>query len=208
MKPEDVGLKHGKLVLGKHSGRHAFKDRLSALGHVMNDVEINKAFERFKILADKKKNIYDEDIESIIEEGISAIPETFNLVYFNVTCGNCTVPTATIQLKKDGKVHQDASSGDGPIDAAYKTIDRITGLSGKLLDYNIKAVTGGQDALGEVNIKIQAHDKRIITGRGSSTDIIEASVKAYLNAINKIAFLSKTGKTIKLPLADQTPDRM
>jgi len=208
MNPSDVGLKEGKLVLGKHSGRHAFKERLVALGHILNDSEINKAFERFKVLADKKKNIYDEDLESIVEEGLSSIPETFQLVYFNVTCGNCTVPTATVQLKKDEKIFQDASSGDGPIDAAYKTIDRITGLSGKLLDYNIKAVTGGQDALGEVNIKVRSKDGRIATGRGSSTDIIEASVKAYLNAINKIVFLSKKGKVIKLPSANQTPNRM
>jgi 2-isopropylmalate synthase len=208
MNPSDIGLKEGKLVLGKHSGRHAFKERLVALGHTLNDSEINKAFERFKVLTDKKKNIYDEDIESIVEEGLSSIPETFQLVYFNVTCGNCTVPTATVQLKKDEKIFQDASSGDGPIDAAYKTIDRITGLSGKLLDYNIKAVTGGQDALGEVNIKVCSQDGRIATGRGSSTDIIEASVKAYLNAINKIVFLSTKSKIIKLPSANQTPDRM
>lgn len=208
MNPSDIGLKEGKLVLGKHSGRHAFKERLIVLGHTLNDSEINKAFERFKILADKKKNIYDEDIESIVEEGLSVIPEIFQLVYFNVTCGNCTVPTATVQLKKDEKIFQDASSGDGPIDAAYKTIDRITGLSGKLLDYNIKAVTGGKDAMGEVNIKVRSQDGRIATGRGSSTDIIEASVKAYLHAINKIVFLSKKGKTVKLPSANQTPDRM
>jgi len=193
--PAEVGLKSNKLVLGKHSGRHAFKERLKEFGYDLNDEEIDKAFERFKVLADKKKNLYDEDLESIVEEELSAIPETFKLVYFNVTCGNRTVPTATVQLEKNKKILQDASSGDGPIDAAYKTIDRITGVSAKLLDYSIKAVTGGEDALGEVNIKIRSKEGRTLTGRGSSTDIIEASVKAYINAINKMVFLhSKRGK--------------
>lgn len=205
MSPEDVGLKESRLVLGKHSGRHAFKERLSVLGHKLGDGEIDKAFERFKILADKKKTIYDEDLEAIIEEEISAIPEIFQLVYFNVTCGNRTVPTATVQLKKDKNIFEDASSGDGPIDAAYRTIDRITGIRGKLLDYSIKAVTGGKDALGEVNIKIRSQEGRIVTGRGSSTDIIEASVKAYLNAINKLVYWAKKQK---LPAEGKTPDRM
>lgn len=208
MRPEDVGLKESRLVLGKHSGRHAFKNRLLELGHKLTDPEIDKAFERFKELADKKKTIYDEDLESIIEEGFSAIPETFQLVYFNVTCGNRTVPTATVQLKRDKKIFEDASSGDGPIDAAYKTIDRITGTTGKLLDYSIKAVTGGKDALGEVNIKIRSKEGRILTGRGASTDIIEASIKAYMNAVNKIIYWSKKRIKQQLPKQTQTPERM
>lgn len=194
MKPEDVGLKESKLVLGKHSGRHAFKERLKELGHKLSDKEIDKAFNRFKTVADKKKFIYDEDLEAIIEEEISTIPETFQLVYFNVTCGNRTVPTATVQLRKDKQMFEDASSGDGPIDAAYKTIDRVTGIKGKLIDYNIKAVTSGKDAIGEVNIKVRSPEDRIIVGRGSSTDIIEASIKAYLNAINRMVFWSRKRK--------------
>lgn len=188
MSPEDVGLKASKLVLGKHSGRHAFKERLKELGHKLSDKEIDKAFLQFKILADKKKTIYDEDLETIIEEELSEIPETFKLIYFNVTCGNRTVPTATVQLRKDKRMYENASSGDGPIDAAYKAIDRVTGITGRLVDYNIKAVTGGKDAMGEVNIKIRSAQGRVVTGRGSSTDIIEASIKAYLNAINKLVY--------------------
>ena len=205
MRPEDVGLKESKLVLGKHSGRHAFKERLKALGHKLTEDEINKAFIRLKVLADRKKTIYDEDLEAIIEEGLSAIPETFQLIYFNVTCGNCTVPTATVQLKKGKKVFEDAASGDGPIDAAYKTIDRITGISGKLIDYNIRSVTGGKDALGEVSARIRGPQGRIVSGRGSSTDIIEASVRAYLNAINKMVHRSKKKKGKKVYTDEQTP---
>lgn len=208
MRPEDVGLKESKLVLGKHSGRHAFKERLKDLGHKLNDVEIDKAFERFKIVADKKKTIYDEDLEAIVEEELSAIPESFHLVYFNVTCGNRTVPTATVQLRRDKKIFEDASSGDGPIDAAYKTIDRITGVKGRLLDYNIKAVTSGKDALGEVNIRVRSQEGRIVSGRGSSTDIIEASIKAYLNVINKLVYWSKKRKITKISSEKETPHRM
>lgn len=231
MRPKDVGLEESKLVLGKHSGRHAFKERLKQLGHKLSDKEIDKAFERFKVLADKKKTLYDEDLETIIEDELSSIPETFHLEYLNVTCGNKTIPTATIILRKDKEIHEDAACGDGPVDAAYKTIDRIVdklpelarttpsfksdklngvvGVGGKLVDYNIKAVTVGKDALGEVNIKIRSKGGKIVSGRGSSTDIIEASAKAYINAINRLIYWSKkkTGKK-KLSGNHNTPDRM
>jgi 2-isopropylmalate synthase len=183
--PEAIGLKESKLVLGKHSGRHAFKKRLLDLGHELSERELAKAFERFKRLADKKKEIYDGDLEAIIEDEISAVPETFKLLYIHTTSGSQTVPTATIRLEKKGKVIQDAACGDGPVDAAYKTIDRITGLGAKLIDYSLRAVTSGKDALGEVTVKIRKGG-RTITGRGTSTDIIEASAKAYVNAVNKL----------------------
>jgi len=188
MKPSDVGLSESKLVLGKHSGRHAFRNRLEALGHKLSEDELNHAFEAFKDLADKKKNIYDEDITTLIEDELSDIPEVYILDYFSVSAGDKTIPTATVRLKKGNKVLQDASCGDGPVDATYKTIDRITGIKCNLLDYSIRAVTSGKDALGEVAIRIQ-HGRKTLNCRGASTDIIEASAKAYLNAVNRFIYL-------------------
>lgn len=186
MKPEDVGLEHNKLVLGKHSGRHAFKSRLEDLGFVLDDTEIREAFEKFKVLADKKKDIFDEDLEAIVEESFSkTVPETYSLEYVSVTSGNKSIPTATLRLVKDGEVFQDASCGDGPVDAVYKTIERITNINAQLLDYSLRSVSKGKDAVGEVVVKIKVGDK-IVSGKGVSTDIIEASSRSYLNAINKI----------------------
>ena len=146
--PKTIGLKESKLVLGKHSGRNAFNKRLAGLGFVLNEKELEKAFTRFKLLADKKKEVYDEDLEAIIEDEISLIPETFELVYVNTTSGTGTIPTSTVRLKKDGRVHEDAACGDGPVDATYKTIDRITQTGAELVDYSLRAVTSGRDALG------------------------------------------------------------
>ena len=188
MKPSDVGLSESKLVLGKHSGRHAFRNRLEALGHNLSEQELNHAFDAFKDLADKKKKIYDEDISTLIEDELSDVPEVYTLDYFSVSAGNKTIPTATVRLKKGSKVLQDASCGDGPVDATYKTIDRITGIKCKLIDYSIRAVTSGKDALGEVAVRIQ-HGRKALNARGASTDIIEASAKAYLNAVNRFIYL-------------------
>ncbi len=186
MKPEDVGLERNKLVLGKHSGRHAFKSRLEDLGFVLDDDEIREAFEKFKVLADKKKDIFDEDLEAIVEESFSkTVPETYSLEYVSVTSGNKSIPTATLRLIRDGEVFQDASCGDGPVDAVYKTIERIVKINAQLLDYSLRSVSKGKDAIGEVVVKIKVGDK-IVSGKGVSTDIIEASSRSYLNAINKI----------------------
>ena len=185
MNPESIGLMESKLVLGKHSGRHAFKKRLADIGFRFSDADLERAFARFKKLADKKKEIYDEDLEAIVEDEISTVPEIFKLVYVHTTSGTRTVPTATVKLKVGGKIIQDAACGDGPVDAAYKTIDRITGMGAKLVDYSLRAVTSGKDALGEVTVRIKKGNKTV-TGRGTSTDVIEASAKAYINAVNKM----------------------
>jgi len=198
MRPEDVGLKQNKLILGKHSGRHAFRERLRHLGYNFSDGQIDKTFQKFKIIADKKKVIYDEDLESIVEDEISVIPETFQLEYLNVTCGNKTVPTATVRLRKGRQIFEDAACGDGPVHAVYNTIDRLTGIKGTLVDYNIKAVTRGKDALGEVNIKVSFPQNKLLNARGSSTDIIEASARAYLNAINKLTYRRKKKNSEKI----------
>lgn len=191
MKPEDVGFEESKIVLGKHSGRHAFTERLRKLGLDLKKDQVDKAFDRFKILADKKKEIFDEDLETIVDEEISKPPEEFNLAHFYIASGDEVKPTATIKLKSHGKILAGrSSSGDGPVDACYKAIDRITGLTGKLLDYQIRSVTSGKDALGEVSVKIASRGM-VVSGRGASTDIIEASIKAYINAVNKLVFKKK-----------------
>jgi 2-isopropylmalate synthase len=193
MTPQSIGLPRNRIVLGKHSGRHAFAQRLQDLGYELTKDEINRAFARFKDLADKKKEIFDEDLEAIVEEQLSSVADVFTLEYIHATTGNQTVPTATVRLRKEDTVLQDAAIGDGPVDAAYQAIDRITGLPGRLLDYQIKAVTSGKDAIGEVHVKVQFNGDAA-SGKAASTDVIEASAKAYLNAVNKVAVRAKRGK--------------
>ena len=193
IKPQDVGFSGTRLVLGKHSGRHAFSERLKKLGFELKDDRLLKAFERFKTLADKKKEIFDEDLLSIVEDGIVSIPETYRLEDLHITSGNKITPSAAIGLKKGSKILKKTSSGDGPVDACYNAIDAITGLRCKLLDYSLKSITGGKDALGEVTVRIGAKKKEV-SGRGTSTDIIEASAKAYVNAVNKLIFNIKNIK--------------
>ncbi len=184
MTPESVGLAQ-KLVLGKHSGRHAIRKRLSELGFELSDPDLNKAFVRFKALADKKKEVFDDDLVALVEDEVSTVPETYFLDYLQFTSGTATIPTAMVRLRKEEKVYQESGWGDGPVDAAYRAIDDITGITGKLKEYSIRAVTGGKDALGEVIVTLEA-DGCTVIGRGSSTDVIEASVRAYVNAINKV----------------------
>lgn len=185
MKPEDLGIASNTLVLGKHSGRHAFRDRLTELGYDMDDEQIDAAFDKFKVLADKKKEIFDEDLESIVEEMASVETSVWELTSLQTTAGSGVIPTATIKMTKaDGEVIQDAATGDGPIDAAYSAIQRISGVQAKLKDYQLRAITSGKDAQGDVHLAIEVEGRRI-NGRGVSTDIIEASAKAYLAAINR-----------------------
>jgi 2-isopropylmalate synthase len=193
MTPEDVGVSESAMVLGKHSGRHAFKDRIKALGYALTDEQLESAFVKFKQLADRKKEVFDDDIEALIDEEIAvAVPREFTLESLHTSSGTTTTPTATVRLKRaDGEVIEDAAIGDGPVDATYKTIERITGISGKLTSYRIRAVTSGKEALGEVNLEIENNGVRV-RGRAISTDIIEASATAYLNAVNRIIYLSKT----------------
>ena len=187
MRPEDVGVPATALVLGKHSGRHAFRARLEQLGYILTEQEIDGAFKRFKEVADRKKSVTDFDLEAIVsdEQANHRVAEVCRLESFQVVSGNQTVPTATVRLIYDGEPRQEAASGDGPVDALFNAIDRAAGFSGQLLEYRLKAVTGGQDALGEVSVRVRSGD-RVASGRGTSTDVIEASARAYLNAVNKI----------------------
>ena len=184
MSPELVGVYKSNLVLGKHSGRHAFKERLQELGYTLDEAELEKAFAGFKEIADKKKEINDDDLEALVKDRAKAVPERFSLQYLHISCGTSIIPTATVKLAIEEKVFEAASTGVGPVEAACHAIDRITDIYGKMIDYKLHAVTAGKDALGEVASRIQIGDN-VYNGRGLSTDIIEASVKSYINAINK-----------------------
>ncbi|SHE79313.1 2-isopropylmalate synthase [Desulforamulus putei] len=189
MNPEMVGIAASNLVLGKHSGRHAFRDRLAELGYNLTDDELNLAFARFKSLADKKKEITDEDLQAIVDDEIRHIPDTYTLEYFHISSGTTVVPTATVGLRVGDERKEDAACGDGPVDAIYKAVDKITGLSCTLVNYTINAITGGKDALGDVTVKLKCNGReKIYTGRGVSTDILEASARAYVNAVNKLIY--------------------
>ncbi len=186
MDPRDVGIPASKLVLGKHSGRHAFKDRVAELGFVLDEAAMQKAFEEFKTLSDKKKDVYDEDIEAILEQLLQTERRLWELVRFQVNSGTGVIATATVVLRDSAGVERlDAATGDGPIDACYSAVQRITGVSVELEEYATRAVTGGKDAQGEVNVRVRHNDKSV-RGRGLSTDVIEAAVLAYLAAINRI----------------------
>lgn len=185
MTPESVGIPKNLLVLGKHSGRHAFKDRLEELGFHLQQDDLDKAFFRFKNLADKKKEIYDADLIAIATESASHIPEIYHLNYVAVVAGTNVIPTATVNMTKGEQVFQESCIGDGPVDAVYRAIDTITGVPGTLRDYTIHAITRGKDAIGEASILVDFNG-RTVTGKGASTDIIEASAKAYLSAVNKV----------------------
>lgn len=184
MTPQSIGLTTNTLVLGKHSGRHAFAERLKEMGYELSQDELNKAFERFKDLADRKKEISDLDIEAIVEDQVMKLPQHIELECFQVSTGNKAIATATVRVNVNGKVIEEASTGDGPIDAIYKALERACNMDCKLVDYSIRSVTAGKDALGEVTVRVEK-DGRIFLGRGLSIDIIEASAMAYTNAMNK-----------------------
>lgn len=190
MTPESVGIPKSSIVLGKLSGRHAFKERLKELGYQLSEEDLERAFTRFKQLADKKREIFDEDIESIVVDEILRVPKRFKLVYLNVVAGNLTVPTATVQMEVDGKLVQEAGFGDGPVDATFKTIKKITRSRSKLLQFAINAITSGTEAQGEVTVRLEEKGQTVI-GQGADTDVIVASAKAYINALNKMEFKKK-----------------
>ncbi len=190
MTPESVGVSQSAIVLGKHSGRHAFKARLKELGYDLSENDVEMAFERFKKLADQKKEIFDEDLDAIVADEVLRIPDKFKLIYLNVSSGSVTVPTATVELEADGKNVLKAGFGVGPVDAVFKTIATITKTKSKLLRYSVDAITGGTDAQGGVTVRLEEGGKTVI-GQGAHTDIIVASAKAYINALNKLEYRKK-----------------
>jgi len=188
MTPKLVGVKETNLVLGKHSGRHALARRYKELGYEMTKEEIDKAYTIFTELADKKKVIFNEDLEAIIDDEIRTVPEIFQLVGLQAISGDKISSTATVKIKKGNKIFQESAIGDGPVDASCVAIDKITKIKGKFLDYSIRSVSAGREAVGEALVKVKFGDK-VVTGKAASTDVIFASAKGYLNALNK--FLSK-----------------
>jgi 2-isopropylmalate synthase len=191
--PRSVGIGTSLLILGKHSGRHAFRERAKSLGYDLTDDEINRAFKRFKALADHKKTIFDEDIEAIIAEEVLRIAETYKLLSVTIMSGTDVVPTATVRLEVEGAEYHGAELGNGPVDATYNTILKLTGRQTKLLRFSIAAVTGGTDALGEATIRLE-EEGNVATGKGAHEDILVASAKAMVNALNRLDYLSKRPK--------------
>ncbi|HET6486794.1 MAG TPA: 2-isopropylmalate synthase, partial [Spirochaetia bacterium] len=184
MTPESVGRDSSQLVLGRHSGMHGFRDRLTQLGLSLTEEETRKAYDRFLEIADRKKEVYDDDLYVIVSDQLGRETETYLLDYFNIQSGNLSVPTATVRILNGAERHEEAATGDGPVDAIFNAIDRTLGLSTKLLEYVVQAVTPGRQAMGEVSVALEI-DQRKFVGRGASTDILEASAKAYVNALNR-----------------------
>jgi len=186
MDPRTIGIPASSLVLGKLSGRRAFKERLAELGYSLSDDDFNRAFTSFKELADKKKNVADKDIESLVAEEQRTVSEMYHLDRLQVTCGDRGIPTAAVRLMSpNGKVLEDAALGTGPVDAVYKAINRLVGVPNTLTEFTVNSITEGIDAIGEVLIRIES-DGVSYTGRGADTDIIVASAKAYMNALNRL----------------------
>jgi len=201
MDAQTIGLAESKLVLGKHSGRHAFRIKLQEMGYELEGEQLNEVFMRFKKLADKKKDVTDADIEAIVADEVYQPPETYHLDHVQVSCGDHSIPTATVRLTKaDGSVHTGASTGTGPVDAAYQAINSIVQVPNRLLEFSVQAVTEGIDAVGDVTVRIESEEpvggeisatterrgRRIFSGRGADTDIVVASAKAYMQALNKL----------------------
>ena len=194
MDPKSVGIPSSALVLSKVSGRHAFKERLSELGYTLSEEDLNRAFQGFKELADKKKDVTDRDIESLIAEELRTVTEVYHLDHVEVSCGDHSIPTATVRLiGPERQSLADAALGTGPVDAVYKAINRIVGIPNKLTEFTVKSVTEGIDAIGEVLIRIESKGVTY-TGRGAATDVIVASAKAYMNALNRLLAAKMSGK--------------
>ena len=185
--PAEVGWGETELPLTKHSGRAAVKARLEKLGYNLSDTEITHVFERFKKVGDSKKFVYDDDLASLVNDSLDTCDGTWKMVDIQFVAGSAARPTATVQLEKDGKMYTDCAIGNGPVNACFKAIDRITKSKGSLVDYNVRSTSIGQDALGEVTVKVQfgACECKPVSGKGAATDVIEASARAYLNAVNR-----------------------
>ncbi len=197
MTPQSVGISDTHIVLGKHSGSHAIADRLRALGYALEDEQIQRVFVRFKELADVKKEVFDEDLESIVYEEASRSEEKYRFVYLNIVSGSQAVPTATMQMEVDGKMVQEAGFGVGPVDAIFTAIRKITKTDYPLLKYAVNAVTGGTDAQGEAMVQLKFNGRSAV-GRGAHPDVLVASAKAYINALNRLEWLRKDIRKVQV----------
>ncbi|MDI6776239.1 MAG: 2-isopropylmalate synthase [Syntrophales bacterium] len=197
MTPQSVGIADTHLVLGKHSGRHAITEHLKKMGHTLTREELDRVFIRFKELADIKKEIFDEDLEVILYEEVMKTEDKYKLIYLNVVSGNVAIPTATMQMEVDGVIVQDAGFGVGPVDATFAAIRKITKTNYPLLRYAVNAVTGGTDAQGEATVQLK-FDGRSVVGRGAHPDVIVASAKAYINALNRLEGLRRDTREVQV----------
>jgi len=188
MRPEDVGIPASRVVLTARTGRHGLRDRLEKLGYTLSQEELNQAYQRFLVIADKKQEVFDEDLIAILHDEIHPVPETYELDYLHIYSGTSAIPTATVRLRIHGEVREGAAIGDGPVDAACKAISGVTRSAAKLVRYEIRAVTSGTEAMGEVTAQLEENGRKVV-GRGASTDVIEASAKAYIDGLNKLADL-------------------
>jgi 2-isopropylmalate synthase len=194
MDAQTIGLQSNQLILGKHSGRNAFRTRMKELGFELSEQDLNKAFLRFKELADKKKEVSDLDLEAIVNDEIRAVPDLYRLENVQVVCGHHELPTATVKiLTPEGEEMVDAAVGTGPVDAVYKAINRLVQIPNRLIEFSVQSVTAGIDAIGEVTIRLQ-HNDRIFSGHSANTDIIVASAQAYMHALNKLYYATHSAQ--------------
>jgi len=189
MRPEDVGISESKVVLTARTGRHGLRDRLKKLGYTLSQQELNQAYQRFLTVADKKQEVFDEDLVAIVRDELHPVSATYQLDYLHIYSGTSAIPTATVRLRVKEEVREGAAIGDGPVDAVCKAISAVTRTSAKLVKYEIQAVTSGTEAMGEVTVRLEEAGRKVV-GRGASTDVIEASAKAYIDGLNKLAAVS------------------
>ncbi|RMD49047.1 MAG: 2-isopropylmalate synthase, partial [Ignavibacteria bacterium] len=196
MTPESVGIPQNKIVLGRHSGKHGLKVRLQELGYRLDEEELQRVYKAFTDLADKKKEVFDDDLRILMGDEVNEDNKNYHLEYIQVSSGTNSVPTATIRIKDGETVYEDSAIGDGPVDAVFNAVDRALNIDGSIESFNVRSVTSGRQALGEVLVRIRNGEKSF-TGRGVSTDVIEASAKAYLSALEQKRQYEKSKKLVK-----------
>jgi 2-isopropylmalate synthase len=197
MRPEDVGMAESRVVLTARTGRHGLLDRLTKLGHPLSEAELDQAYKRFLLVADKKQEVFDEDLLAILHDEIHPVPAAFELQYLHIYSGTSAIPTATVKVLVKGEPREGAAIGDGPVDALCRAIAQVTQTSARLHRYEIRGVTSGTEAMGEVTIQLEERGRRV-AGRGASTDVIEASAKAYIDGLNKLASMPDVAPAIVL----------
>lgn len=190
MRPEHVGITESRVVLTARTGRHGLRDRFEKLGYTLSHPELNQAYQRFLAIADKKQEVFDEDLIAILHDELHPAPETYHLEYLQIYSGTAAIPTATVRIRVKDGIREGASIGDGPVDATCKAISQVTQTSARLKRYEIRAVTSGTEAMGEVTVQLEDEGRKVV-GRGASTDVIEASARAFIDGLNKLASLGK-----------------
>jgi len=197
MRPEDVGMTESRVVLTARTGRAGLRDRLKKLGYAPAEEELNQAYQRFLMVADKKQEVFDEDLVAILHDEIHQVPEIYQLEYLHIYSGTSAIPTATVRLRVQGVTREGAAIGDGPVDAVCRAISQVTNTSARLERYEIRAVTSGTEAMGEVTVQLVDGGRKVV-GRSASTDVIEASAKAYIDGLNRLSSLQESGTSRQL----------